>query len=77
MIDDNLKPWLLEINKCPTMSTKTSIQEDLVANLIQDQFKIILDRRKDSNADIGSFFKYEMSPFLNKMDLNIAHESAF
>ena len=60
MIDDNLKPWLLEINKCPSMTTCTNVQERLVTEMFEDLFKVILDYPKDNSTNTGFFIPYHL-----------------
>lgn len=35
MLDEQLNPWLIEINQGPTMSTSTSVSNELVGSLIE------------------------------------------
>jgi len=61
MLDELLNPWLIEINQGPTMSTSTTVTNELVQEMTDDLFKIILDRRhtyrsnKPSTPDTGNF----------------------
>jgi len=36
LIDDNCKPWLIEINASPSLSATTKIDKDLKTNLLRD-----------------------------------------
>lgn len=42
LVDANLKPWLLEINASPSLTTTTKIDKDLKTNLIKDVYKITI-----------------------------------
>jgi len=41
LIDDNMKPWLLEINLSPGLSSKTGYQRSLKYKLMDDTFNIV------------------------------------
>lgn len=41
LIDENLKPWLLEINQTPSFSTDTPFDFKLKKDLIADTLKIL------------------------------------
>lgn len=42
LIEDNLKPWLIEVNASPSVSTTTESDKVLKMNLMRDVFKIIV-----------------------------------
>ncbi len=42
LVDANLKPWLLEINASPSLTTTTKIDKDLKMNLIKDVYRITI-----------------------------------
>lgn len=46
MLDERLNPWLIEINQGPTMSTSTTVSNELVNSLIEDLCKVVLDRKQ-------------------------------
>ena len=49
LLDSNLKPWLIEINASPSLSTTTKTDKDLKLNLINDVYRIVLpDETNDS-----------------------------
>jgi len=41
MIDENLKPWLLEVNYNPSLSANTPLDWKIKSNVIIDTFKIL------------------------------------
>lgn len=41
MIDNNLKPWLLEINASPSLTVTTELDRNLKMQLLQDTFAIV------------------------------------
>lgn len=53
--DGDLKPWLIEINSSPCMAPSTSITARLTSNVLEDIFKVVLDRRESKHCDTGQF----------------------
>lgn len=49
MIDDNLNPWLIEINTSPSMDYSCPITRKLVRMVMEDIAKVIVDERKRKN----------------------------
>ena len=41
LIDSALKPWLLEVNACPSFTASTKDDEELKNNLLDDCFTIV------------------------------------
>ena len=41
MIDEHLKPWLLEVNLSPSLATDAPIDLHVKSNLISDTFNLI------------------------------------
>jgi len=41
MIDDNLKPWLIEVNASPSLSSSTKSDRVMKETIIDDVFKIV------------------------------------
>ena len=42
LIEDNLKPWLIEVNASPSLSTTTESDRVLKMGVIRDVFKIVI-----------------------------------
>lgn len=42
LLDANLKPWLIEVNASPSLSTTTEIDRQIKMNLINDVFRIVI-----------------------------------
>jgi hypothetical protein len=53
MIDDNLDPWLIEINMSPSMDYSTPVTKKLVKMVLQDTGKLIHSTKKKDN--VGNF----------------------
>jgi tubulin polyglutamylase TTLL1 len=51
LIDSNCKPWLIEINASPSLTTTTKVDKDLKTALIRDVYNIVIpeDWGEDSN----------------------------
>ncbi|CAG9331951.1 unnamed protein product [Blepharisma stoltei] len=55
MIDENLKPWLIEINSSPAMDYSTPVTELLVKQVLADLVKVVVDRKDSPICDTGKF----------------------
>ncbi|KAL1490565.1 hypothetical protein ABEB36_013236 [Hypothenemus hampei] len=55
MLTENFTPWLLEINCSPDLSFSTSVTSRLCPQCMEDIIKVVVDRKKDPNADTGLF----------------------
>ena len=58
LIDDNLKPWLLEVNLSPSLSCNTKLDLNVKGNLLADLFTLIgivpLDQRQYGQKNFNS-----------------------
>lgn len=69
MVDENLNPWLIEINSSPAMDYSTPITRKLVKMVMEDIAKIVVDIRKKKNKpNRAGEFKclYTGGPFKHK-----------
>lgn len=41
LIDENLKPWLLEVNLAPSLSCGSDLDLEIKSNLIKDLFNLV------------------------------------
>jgi tubulin polyglutamylase TTLL1 len=57
LIEDNLKPWLIEVNACPSLSTTTEVDRVLKTQVINDTFNIVVPQ------DWGEDQKYGANTF--------------
>mmetsp|Transcript_19950 Transcript_19950/g.19988 ORF Transcript_19950/g.19988 Transcript_19950/m.19988 type:complete len:90 (-) Transcript_19950:2-271(-) len=55
MIDENLQPWLIEINSSPAMDYSTPVTEVLVKEVLRDAVKVVIDHASDECCDTGKF----------------------
>ena len=55
MIDDNLKPWLIEVNSMPSFGTDTEMDKEVKTGLIEDTFRLI----ETTSSDIERKIKNE------------------
>ncbi|XP_018086854.2 tubulin monoglycylase TTLL3 [Xenopus laevis] len=55
MFSENFNPWLIEINSRPDMSSPTAVTGMIFESILEDTIKVIIDRKKDPNCDIGAY----------------------
>ncbi|KAF5269168.1 hypothetical protein FQR65_LT02468 [Abscondita terminalis] len=55
ILGEDFKPWLLEINSSPDLSPSTNITKRMCPQCLQDMIKVLIDKRRNSNADTGLF----------------------
>ncbi|XP_072376804.1 tubulin glycylase 3A-like isoform X1 [Diabrotica undecimpunctata] len=55
MLSEDFTPWLIEINCSPDLSFSTSVTSKLCPRAMEDVLKVVIDKRKDPNADTGLF----------------------
>lgn len=56
LIEDDLKPWLIEVNASPSLSTTTESDRTLKMNIMKDVFNIVIpsDWADESNKIHGA-----------------------
>ena len=60
LIDSDLKPWLLEVNLSPALSTDSPIDHYIKSNLIADTFTMIGIRAYDKRREGESKAKWRL-----------------
>jgi tubulin polyglutamylase TTLL5 len=83
LIDENLRPWLLEVNLSPSMNTDTGIDLKIKSSLISDLFNLIGIRkaapkkRKNSCSSKPAWTSTNAASGLNKKELRVVLETQF
>jgi len=54
MIDENLNPWLIEVNMSPAMDYSTPVTKKLVKMVLQDTAKVLNISKKQKQAGLFS-----------------------
>jgi tubulin polyglutamylase TTLL1 len=69
LLDANLKPWLIEVNASPSLSTTTEMDRTIKMNLINDVFRIVVPHDwSDENSKRGcNMCKEDKVGFFNKI----------
>ncbi|XP_017777508.1 PREDICTED: tubulin glycylase 3A-like [Nicrophorus vespilloides] len=55
ILAEDFKPWLLEINSSPDLSSSTSITAKMCPQCLEDIVKVVIDKRRDPNCETGLF----------------------
>ena len=64
ILDTDLRPWLIEVNKCPDMSYSTPITKSLIQSFFEDFAKVIADKKVDPNCETGDLELLLEKPFI-------------
>lgn len=75
LLDSNLKPWLLEVNLCPSLATESPLDLYIKSHLISDTFNLVgmrlFDRRQESSHKIRSRLRAKQNLYANKKNVVI------
>ena len=53
IIDQQLRPWLIEVNKCPALAPNTQVLKVLLPRFFEDVAKVMIDYNENKNCDTG------------------------
>ncbi|CAF3166961.1 unnamed protein product [Rotaria socialis] len=53
LVDRNLKPWVLEVNRCPSFGTNEQIDFDIKMKLLLDTFELLRFRTSDRKKSLA------------------------
>ncbi|CAF0873151.1 unnamed protein product [Rotaria sp. Silwood1] len=53
LVDQNLKPWVLEVNRCPSFGTNEQIDFDIKMKLLLDTFELLRFRTSDRKKSLA------------------------
>jgi hypothetical protein len=56
MLDEECKPWLIEVNTNPCLEESSPVLQELLPRMIDDAFALTLDQIFDSQRRSHSFF---------------------
>ena len=54
MVDENFKPWLLEVNLSPSLNTDTQLDFKVKGSLIADLFTLVGLQNEEMQSNIKS-----------------------
>ena len=57
MLDEELKPWLVEVNASPSLSATTSSDRDMKSGLIKDVLDIVIPENNTDPITVNYVFK--------------------
>ncbi len=66
LIDSDLKPWLIEVNLCPSMAADSPLDLTIKSNLLSDTFNMIGVKRFDRKKESLNKIKHRMKGYNNK-----------
>jgi tubulin monoglycylase TTLL3/8 len=50
LLDEDLRPWLLEVNSSPTFERTTTVTRELVPDVVEDILKVVVDGTKKAGS---------------------------
>ena len=66
MIDENLKPWLIEINLSPSLACDSQLDMKIKSQLLADTFNLIGVHQFDRKAESANNAKNRMKSYQNR-----------
>ena len=63
MIDDTLKPWLLEVNLSPSLATDSPLDHTIKSTLLADVFNLVGVKRFDRKKESLNKIKHRMKGY--------------
>jgi len=75
IIDDNLKPWLIEVNASPSLSSTTSSDRIMKYKLVSDIINIVIPKGEVPDAKVNN--KQPSSEALGNFDVLYDEELAY
>ena len=58
VLDANLKPWLIEVNRCPSMATDNPVLQQMIPEMIENMIEIVVDKKLEHKAIKPNKFIY-------------------
>ena len=55
ILDEQLNPWLIEVNSSPSLDKSTPATDKTVSSAITDLVKLMVDRKAKKSADVGKW----------------------
>jgi hypothetical protein len=79
MIDNELQPWLIEVNSSPAMDYSTPVTKRLVKMVMEDTVKVMVDSNKKKAKHGTGLFKcsYNLIVHWLIMDIDLPLSSEF
>ena len=66
VIDSDLRPWLIEVNKSPDFSYSTQVTRHLVPRFMEDMVKVMVDYEQDKECDTGELELLLEQPYIKE-----------
>lgn len=60
MVDENFKPWLIEVNTNPCLELSSSVLERLIPYVVENVLRIGLDSQFPPPDNFGNNYKYNI-----------------
>ena len=66
VVDSDLQPWLIEVNKSPCFAYSTHVTQHLVPRFMEDMVKVMVDYEKDKECDTGELELILEQPYIKE-----------